>query len=109
MRCVVARPLQDDDRDVADPPAERLGDPAQVLGRRLADVDLAGDDRADAQLLHVRVRGVGQAARLRRGQHGDRAGLAVGDEVRALERVDGDVDARRVRVSVGARPTSSPM
>ena len=31
---VVARPLEDDDRDVADLPAERLGDPAEVLGRR---------------------------------------------------------------------------
>ena len=100
---VVARPLEDDDRDVADPPAERLGDPAEVLGRRLADVDLAGRDRPDAQLLEVRVGGVGQAAGLRRREDGDRAGLAVGDEVRALERVDRDVD-RRARRRAGRRP-----
>ena len=61
-----------------------------------ADVDLAGDDRPDAQLLHVGVRGVGQAAGLRGGQHGDRTGLAVGHEVGALQRVDRDVDARHV-------------
>ena len=30
---VVARPLEDDDGDVADPAAERLGDPVDVLGR----------------------------------------------------------------------------
>ena len=64
----------------------------EVLGRALADVDLAGHDRPDAELLEVGVGGVGQAALLGRGEDGDRVRLAVGDEVRALERVDGDVD-----------------
>ena len=96
-------PVEDDDRDVADPAAERLGDAPEVLGRATADVDLAGRDRADAQLLQVRVRGVDQAARLGRGEDGDRVGLAVGDEVRALERVDRDVD-RRARRRGRARP-----
>ena len=58
----------------------------------LADVDLAGGARPDAQLLEVRVRSVEQAAVLGRREDRDRAGLAVGDEVRALERVDRDVD-----------------
>ena len=66
-----------------------------VLGGRLADVDLAGGDRSDADLLHVRVRGVDEAARFGRGEDGDRPRLAVGDEVRALERVDRDVDGGR--------------
>ncbi len=60
--------------------------------RRLADVDLAGDDGPDAELVHVRVRRMRQAARLRRGKHRDRTGLAVGDEVGPLERVHRDVD-----------------
>jgi hypothetical protein len=93
---IVTRPLEDDDRDVAHPAAERIGDPAQVLGRPIADVDLARRHRPDAQLFHVRVRGVGQPARLGRRKHGDRAGLAVGDQVRSLERVDRDVHARDV-------------
>ena len=96
---LVARALEDHDRDVVDAPAERLGDPAEVLARALADVDLARGDRPDAQLLHVRVGRVDEPAGLRRGEDGDRAGLAVGDEVRALERVDRDVD----RLDVGVR------
>jgi len=85
-------PFEDHDRDVGDIPPERGRDPLQVLGRAIADVDLAGRDRPDAQLLEIRVRGVDQAALLRGGEDRDRAGLAVGDEVRPLERVDGDVD-----------------
>ena len=76
---------------------------------RLADVDLAGDDRPDAQLLEVRVRGVGQAAGLRGREDRDRPGLAVGDEVGALERVDRDVDLGDDPRAVPRRPTSSPM
>ena len=73
------------------------------------DVDLAGGDRPDAQLLHVRVRGVGQATGLRCGEDRDSSGLAVGDEVGALQRVDRDVDARDVVASAPVRPTRSPM
>ena len=65
-----------------------------VLGGRPRDVDAAGGDRSDGQLLEVRVRGVGEPARLGRGEHGDRAALAGRDEVRALERIDRDVDRR---------------
>ena len=93
---LVPRPLQDDHGDVADPPPQRFRDAAQVLGGRLADVDLARDHGPHAQLLHVGVRRVGQPTRLRRGEDGDRAALAVGDQVRAFQRVDGDVDRRYV-------------
>ena len=37
------------------------------------------------------------------------SGLAVGDEVRALQRVDRDVDLGRVRVVAAGPPTCSPM
>ena len=57
----------------------------------------------DAQLLHVGVGRVGQAARLGGGEDGDRPGLAVGDEVGALERIDRDVDPRDI-VAIGAGP-----
>ena len=106
MSVVVSRPFEDDHGDVADLPAERLGDPAEVLGRGGADVDLAGRDRSDAQLLHVRVGRVGEAAGLGCREDGDGAGLAVGDEVGALERVHRDVDPRDV-VATGPRPTDT--
>ena len=46
---------------------------------------------------------MGQAAGLGGGEDRDRAGLAVGDEVGALERVDRDVDPRHV-LAIGAGP-----
>jgi hypothetical protein len=100
---LVPRPVEDHDRDVVDPAAERLGDPADVVCRTLPDVDFAaGDDRPDAQLVEVRVRGVGQAALLGRGEDGDCVPLAVGDEVGALERIDRDVDLWNVVLVVAA-------
>src|SRR6185503_8665841 len=106
---LVARPLQDHDGDVADAPAELRRDPGKVLARRQADVDAAGRDRTDAQLVEVRVRRVHEATLLRRGEDRDRAGLAVRDEVGAFEGVDGDVDGdvdRRVVAFAGRRPAS---
>ena len=99
---VVAWPFEDDDRDVLDPPAERLGDAPQVFARALADVHLARHARSDAQLLHVGVRRMGQAAGLRGGEHSDRPGLSVRHEVGALQRVDRDIDPGRLGVTVGA-------
>jgi hypothetical protein len=99
---LVARPVEDHDRDVDDLPAERVGDPVEVVGRALADVDLAGHDGPDAELLEVRVWGVGEAALLRRGEDRDRVALAVGHEVRALERIDRDVDLGDVVLVVPA-------
>ena len=101
---VVARPLEDDDRDVVDAATERGRDPLEVLGGRQPDVDLARDARSDAQLLEVGIRGVDEAAFLRCREDGDCPGLAVGDEVRALERVDGDVDPLRRVWIVGLVP-----
>ena len=94
MSAVVARSLEDDHGDVADLPTERLGDPVDVVGRARRDVDVPGGDRSDAQLLEVGIRRVEQPAPLGGREDGDRAGLAVGDEVGALERVDRDVDLR---------------
>ena len=75
----------------------------------LADVDLARDDRPDAQLLHVRVRGVGQAAGLRRREDRDRARPGRGRRGSCPRagrpRCRPRGDPRRVP----RRPTSSPM
>ena len=48
------------------------------------------------ELLHVAVGRVEQPAALGGRQHGDRARLPVGDQVRALQRVDRDVDLGRL-------------
>ena len=69
---------------------------------RPGDVDAARGDRADGELLEVRVRGVGQAALLGRGEDRDRAGLAGRHEVGPLERVHGDVDLLDARAVVAA-------
>ena len=65
------------------------------------------DDRPDARASPCTCRVHGAAHLLGRREHGDGVGLAVGDEVRALERVDGDVDRRLVRSP--PIPTRSPM
>ena len=99
----MTRSLEDHDGDVVDPPAEGLGDSPEVVGGALPDVDLAGHDRPDAELLEVRIRGVDEAALLGSREHGDRPGLAVGDEVRPFQRVDRDIDLRGVtRIGVVA-------
>ena len=99
---LVARPLEDDDRDVADrrPSAAAIRRRFSVGLSRMSTLPAATGP--DAQLLEVRVRGVDQAARLGRGEDRDRAGLAVGDEVGALERIDRDVD-RGQSVASGVR------
>ena len=64
--------------------------------------------RADRDLLHVRVGRVEQLALARPWRSRDGVGRAGGAQVRALERIDRDVDlGRRRRVPAG--PTFSPM
>ena len=65
-----------------------------VCDDRVVDVHVAGDHRPHDQLLEVGVRRVHEAARLRGGQHGRRVGGPGGHQVRALQRVDRDVDER---------------
>ena len=68
------------------------GDRPQVLAHRRVDVDEVLGAGADDQLLHVEIGRVQQAAFVGRGQHRDGIGRAGGAQVRALERIDGDVD-----------------
>jgi hypothetical protein len=63
-----------------------------------------GDSRMSTLLLEVGIRGVDQAAFLRCREDGDCPGLAVGDEIRALERVDRDVDPLRRVWIIGLVP-----
>jgi hypothetical protein len=91
---LVSGSVEDDDRDVVRTPSQRCRDPLDVLLGRKPNVDVAGGDRPDAQLLEIRVRGVNKTALLGGGEHRDRVGQAESHEVRALEWIDRDVDLR---------------
>ena len=80
------------DRDVRHPAVEHVGQDLEVALGRPPEIDLAGRLRRDDQLLHVNVRRVENPAALGDRENGDRVGLALGDEVGALHRIDGDVD-----------------
>ncbi len=90
---VVARPVEHHDHQVADGAALGRRDLVERLLDRRADVDLLVDVGAAGQLLHVEHgAGVEHRALLGGGDHGERVGLAAGDERGALERVDGHVE-----------------
>ena len=84
----------------ADAHALGLGDRRQVVGGAAADVDRAARDRPDRDLVHVRVGRVQELAVLGHRDDGQRVVDAVGAQVGALQRIDGDVDLGRVRVAV---------
>ena len=90
---VVAWPVEDADRDVLHLDLLGLGDPADVLLRRQADVDDVGRLGAGGELLHVEDRRrVEHRAALGDGDHRDRVVHALGGERGAVDRVDRDVD-----------------
>jgi len=83
--------VQDDDDQVAGMQPLRLRDPAQVPVHRHLDVDHAPGPAAHHQLLHVVDVGGEHRAALGQGDHGQRAGLALGGEAGAVDRVHGHV------------------
>ena len=89
---LVAGPVEHDDHQVVDLAVERLGERLEVVLHRGVDVDLALGRRPHDELLHVDVGRVQEAALLGGGDDGDGVGRAGGAQVRALQRVDGDVD-----------------
>ena len=89
---LVARPVEHDHDQVLDVALEAARDRLQVLRDRRVQADRVLGARADDQLLHVEIGRVQQAAARRRREHGDRVGRAGGAQVRALERIDRDVD-----------------
>ena len=90
----MARTIEDHDGEVVDLAIQRVGDDLQVLLHRPIEVDLALRRCADDELLHVCVRRVEEAAALGRGEDRDRVRAALRDGVRALERIDRDIDFR---------------
>jgi hypothetical protein len=66
----------------------------EVVADRRVEIDLAARRLRHDQLLHVEVRRVEQPAPLRRREHGNRTRRTGRTEVRAFQRIDGDVDLR---------------
>ncbi len=93
---VVPGPVEDDRRDVADPPAEGLGDRLDVLRDGPPEVDVPACDRPDRHLPHVHVR-----KRL------ERSGLADRDHRHGAAAAARD-DGARPRAGRRARSTVSP-
>jgi hypothetical protein len=83
---------------------------AQVEAHRRVEIDDVARARADDELLHVDVGRMQQAALLGRREHRKRVGRAGRAQVRAFERIDGDVDLWIGCASTRAdAPTFSPM
>ena len=113
---LVARPIEHDDDQILDLAAEALRDRVQVVGDRRVEVHRVLRARPDDELFHVEIRRMQQAAALGRGQHRDGVRRAGRAQIRAFERIDGDVhfvEARRPRLAalggVSPCPTFSPM
>src|SRR5262249_22988687 len=66
----------------------------EVVFDRRVEVNMPFGGGADDELLHVQIGRVQQAALLGAGHHGNRVRRARGAEVRAFERVYGDVNFR---------------
>ena len=92
---VVPRAVEDHDHQVADGDAALVGDPPQHVLHRILEREEVGDVGAAGHLLHVHARArVEHRALLGDRDDRERVRHAAGDERRALERIDRDVDAR---------------
>ena len=91
---LVARAVEHDDHHVAHVGALALGDELDGLAERAVEVEQVGDVVAAGHLLHVDASGPGRTSRRARRARSRRARWACprAHSVRALERVDGDVD-----------------
>src|SRR5712691_1368340 len=87
----VARPIQNDHGQVFDVATQTARNVAQVVFDGRVDVDHAARRWPDDDLVHVNIRRVQQTAALSRRQHGDRVVRAERAQVRAFQRIDGDV------------------
>ena len=92
---LLARPVEDDYRDVFDGFAQRARDGADVVGRAGLDVDGVGREGTGRYLVHVEdVLRVVHRSALGEGDDADGVRQTVGGEARSVDRVYGDVDLR---------------
>jgi hypothetical protein len=84
--------VEDDRRDVVDAAPESLGDPADVLGDRAAQIDRGAGPRADRQLAHVHVGQGLKRAGLADRDHRHRPSPAPRDHTTSFQRVERQID-----------------
>src|ERR671910_2375428 len=89
---VVPGPLEDDRRDVADPPSKGLRDRLDVLPDGPPEVDVPTCDRPDRHLSHVHVRKGLERSGLADRDHRHGSAAAAGDDAAPLERIDRQLD-----------------
>src|ERR1700733_362310 len=87
----VARAIENDDDEVFEVAVEALGDGAKIVGDRGVKIDRAFARRPDDNFFHVEIGRVEQAAFFAGGENGDGIRRAGGAEIRAFERIDGDI------------------
>ena len=89
---MVAGTVEHDRRHVVDAAPESLGDPADVLGDRAAQVDRGAGPRADRQLTHVHVGQGLQRAGLADRDHRHRPSPAPRDHTTSFQGVERQID-----------------
>ena len=99
----VARAIENDYDEVFEAAIEALGDGAKIVGDWRVKVDRAFARRADDNFFHVEIGSVKQAALFAGGEDGDGIRRAGGAEIRAFERIYGDIHGRIEAIFVAGR------
>ena len=92
---LVPRPIEDDHHEILDLASEAAGNGFEIVPRRRVEIDGFLRAGTDHQLLHVQIGRVQQTAAVRGRQHRNRVRRTGRTQVRALERIDGDIDLRQ--------------
>ena len=92
----VTRSIEHDHHEILDVPFEAPRDRPKILARGRVETDLVLRAGPDDELLHVEIGGVQKPAAVRRRENRHGIGGARCTQVRALERVNRDVDCRQL-------------
>src|SRR5581483_7589937 len=101
---VMTLAIEYDDGQFVDVALECFGELAEVFGDGLLEIDILRGRGTDDELVHVDIGCVQQAALFGSGEDGDRSRRTGRAEVRAFERIDGDID---FRIDLAFRPAAS--
>ena len=105
---LMARPVEHRDDEIDHAAAETAGNRLEILVHRRIEAHVILRARSDDQLLHVEIGRVQQSSLGRGGEHRDGVRRAGRAEIRALERIDGDIHLRVGRRSTRPPATNAP-
>mgnify|MGYP006909804087 CR=1 FL=1 len=86
--------VKGNNRKVTDSAIQGLGNPFEVSGNGIIDVDAAFGTGTDSNLVHVHIRRMEQASFRSNRNNGNGTGLSFSNKVRAFNRVDSDIHFR---------------